>query len=44
MNDELYLNLVDFQRILDGTLDENLLIGKTMVDSFVYYIVYFYIY
>lgn len=28
MNDELYLNLADFQTVLSGTLDENKLIGK----------------
>ena len=28
VNDELYLNLTDFQSVLSGTLDENFLIGK----------------
>ncbi|CAG7894395.1 unnamed protein product, partial [Brassica rapa] len=34
MNDELYLNLVDFQSVLSGTLDEKLLIGKNVIDNF----------
>ena len=40
MNDELYLNLVDFQSVLSETLDEKLLIGKDLIDSFYNYIVY----
>ena len=40
MNDELYLNLVDFQSVLSGTLDEKLLIGKNVIDNFYNYIVY----
>ena len=40
MNDELYLNLVDFQSVLSETLDEKLLIGKNVIDSFYNYIVY----
>ncbi|CAN6937067.1 unnamed protein product, partial [Brassica oleracea] len=34
MNDELYLNLVDFQSVLSETLDEKLLIGKNVIESF----------
>ncbi|CAF1899578.1 unnamed protein product [Brassica napus] len=33
MNDELYLNLVDFQSVLSETLDEKLLIGKNVIDK-----------
>lgn len=28
VNDDLYLNLIDFQTVLSGTLDEKFLIGK----------------
>ena len=38
MNDELYLNLVDFQLILSGTLDDKLLIGKYISYRFLKYI------
>ena len=37
MNDELYLNLVDFQLILSGTLDDKLLIGKYISYRFLKY-------
>lgn len=40
-NDELYLNLVDFQTVLNGTLDENLLIGKDLQLYFINLIIYF---
>lgn len=42
MNDDLYLNLVDFQTILSGTLNEKFLIGKyityTPYNIFMYFL------